>query len=626
MRKLFLLTGFVVLVSGASVLAASNVYEQSEKLAPQLKPFIECFNGQAERFILRFQADLSIEGERQQIRFELQRFDNQSMRCLLEHPRYGFELRRTAQKTSVILPTHKTALLGTGPVEGKETLAPKGASSRLISPDCEYFPFVAILKQSTAETAALTLIGLAKLQPVEDSPSHWTSESGKETLRFFDDPKAMEVTTKDVKLRIERRELDDGTWRNEPLSEDLTLLPVDRHELESSAVRGIRRAFEVLAPATSLREPPRLPKTVPNGELRWVADQRLVLLSGTPEQIGTAHGLLLSEQLRRNLDSVLYLMSCVTALQDGKWLWDELRQAYQRLAPHIPEDHRIEADAIAQAMGIDVEKLRLASVFPELFHCSGFGLFGQATTDGKLYHGRILDYMTMIGLQDAACVFVVAPKGKIPFANIGYAGYVGCVSGMNAEQISLGEMGGGGEGKWDGVPMGHLMRKAMEDCSTLEEVKKLWSRSARTCEYYYVFADGKIPSAVGVGATPEDIFFVAPGESHPRLGEGIPDTVILSAGDRLATLRQRVQDGYGHIDAQAAMHLMDRPVAMSSSLHNVLFVPQDRVFFVAHADHENNAAERPYVRYDLGKLLRNLPFGHRIPAQSPASEPAAVGQ
>ena len=57
--------------------------------------------------------------------------------------------------------------------------------------------------------------------------------------------------------------------------------------------------------------------------------------------------------------------------------------------------------------------------------------------------------MTTIGLQDASTTFIVKAQGQIPFANVGYAGFIGSVSGMNAEKISLGEMGGRGEGKWE---------------------------------------------------------------------------------------------------------------------------------------------------------------------------------
>ena len=166
---------------------------------------------------------------------------------------------------------------------------------------------------------------------------------------------------------------------------------------------------------------------------------------------------------------------------------------------------------------------------------------------------------------------------------------------MNAEKISLGEMGGKGEGQWAGVPMATLMRRGLEECSSLEQVKQLWQSSPRTCEYYYVFADGKNRSAVGVAATPDTLQFVAPGEAHPLLGDGIEDAVVMSAGSRLEELRKRIQNGFGKFNLESAKSLMSRPVAMSSNLHNVLFVPEDGILFVANADHEEPAAERPYV-------------------------------
>jgi hypothetical protein len=285
-----------------------------------------------------------------------------------------------------------------------------------------------------------------------------------------------------------------------------------------------------------------------------------------------------------------------------------LEAASARLSPHIPDDHKREMHALAEALQLDPQLVETTNVFPELFHCSGFAVFGKATTDGKLYHGRVLDYMTTIGLQDAATTFITAVDGKIAFANVGYGGFVGSVSGMNARGISLGEMGGKGEGQWDGVPMATLMRRALEECTTLDDVMQLWKTSPRTCEYYYVFADGKTRRAVGVAATPQSLEFVFPGQSDPRLGAGIADAVVLSAGSRLEKLRERVQERYGRIDAKAAQELMCRPVAMQSNLHNVLFVPEDGVLYVSNADHKHPAADRPYVRLDLGELLGSAGF------------------
>ena len=370
----------------------------------------------------------------------------------------------------------------------------------------------------------------------------------------------------------------------------MEVVSIDRGELERQLVRGVRRAFEILAPSPLLTNPPQSGRKVAHGELRWVDGQRVALLKGNPEQVGKAHGELLQAEAGRCIESV-------------RWFRHDLDAAYERLAPHIPERHKRETRAMASSLNLEPGLVEALNVFPELFHCSGFAVFGKATADGKLYHGRVLDYMTTIGLQDSATTFIVHVDGQIPFANVGYAGFIGSVSGMNSKAISLGEMGGRGEGQWDGAPMATLMRRALEECSTLDEVMELWKSSPRTCEYYYVFADGKTNQAVGVSALPESIEFIFPGQTHPRLGDGIEDAVVLSAGSRLEKLRERVTQKHGQIDAEVGKWLMSRPVAMSSNLHNVLFVPADGVLYVANADHRRPAAERSYVKLDLRELL-----------------------
>ena len=61
------------------------------------------------------------------------------------------------------------------------------------------------------------------------------------------------------------------------------------------------------------------------------------------------------------------------------------------------------------------------------------------------------------------------------------------------------------------------------------------------------------------------------GESNPKLPEAVKDAVVLSAGDRYKELVRRVKAAHGKFDAESARHLMDRPVAMKSNLHSVLF-------------------------------------------------------
>ena len=171
----------------------------------------------------------------------------------------------------------------------------------------------------------------------------------------------------------------------------------------------------------------------------------------------------------------------------------------------------------------------MANFIPELFHCSGFALSGSATKDGTLYHGRILDYGCDWRLQEHAVLTVAEPAGRIPFVNVTYAGFVGSVTGMNAEKVSIGEMGGKGMGHWDGVPMAFLMRMVLEEARTLDQAIAIFRDHPRTCEYYFVIADGKTGKGVGMEASWDTFFVVNMGESHPKLPEPVKDAVVLSA-------------------------------------------------------------------------------------------------
>jgi len=123
-----------------------------------------------------------------------------------------------------------------------------------------------------------------------------------------------------------------------------------------------------------------------------------------------------------------------------------------------------------------------------------------------------------------------------------------------------------------------------------------------------VIADGKTGKAVGMEASWNDFGVVAMGESHAKLPTAIKDAVVLSAGDRYRELVQRVQRGLGTFDAQSARHLMDRPVAMKSNLHSVLFESTTTRFWVANASTDGEpAASQPYHAFRLSDLLTHRP-------------------
>jgi len=346
------------------------------------------------------------------------------------------------------------------------------------------------------------------------------------------------------------------------------------------------------------------------GYLELVDGYRVLHLKGSPAEMGRQHGLLLRDEVRANCDFLLsdegkkpVKMGPVTLPRSAM-----MAMLCAQFKERIPKRHLVEMEALASAAGMAPDKVIGCNLIPEMFHCSGFALLSPVTAERKLYHGRILDYGVDLRLQEHAVLIIQEPQGGIPFVNVGYAGFIGSVTGMNLRQVGIGEMGGGGDGQWNGVPMSFLVRDVLEKAQTLDEAVAVFRDNPRTCEYYYVISDAKSDSAVGIRAVPESLTVIQAGESHPQLPTPVPGTVIMSAGKRYPELVNRIQADAGRFTEQTAIDLMDAPVAMKHNLHDVLMIPADGIVYVANAAADGSPAwQQKYYRFDIKHLMSTRP-------------------
>jgi len=362
------------------------------------------------------------------------------------------------------------------------------------------------------------------------------------------------------------------------------------------AVPAIPAFADTMAPRTLIAREGK-------GYLEKVGSQLVLHLKGSPEEMGRQHGTLLKDHISENIKVIK-----AKANESGMMVEATLDMIWRKQTEFVPKRYVKEMRALADASGVDFDTIRRANCIPEMFHCSGFAVFGKATKGGTLYHGRILDYGVEMGLQDHAVVIIAEPEGFAPFVNVGYAGFIGSVTGMNLKQMGFGEIGGSAIGPYEGVPMAFLMRRGLEETSTLEEARTLFRDNKRTCEYYYVVSDAKIPSALAVGATARKIEFLGPNEANERLDVPIEDAVVLSENERYKLLTQRVKDGYGNLDSSACLGLMKRPVATRNCLHCVLMSPGTGELWVAHATSSGEpASEQAYTYLDIKTLMAREP-------------------
>lgn len=361
------------------------------------------------------------------------------------------------------------------------------------------------------------------------------------------------------------------------------------------------------------------------GFLEEIDSYRVLHVEGGPYEMGYQHGALLKNHIQENLHYLFEVKAKDSRLEflgvrlNPKQLISLIVAVQRR---YVPPRFLEELQGLADGAECSLDDALTANFIPELFHCSGFAVMNGATRDGTLYHGRVLDYSIDWKLQEHAVLIVAEPEGRVPFVNVTYAGFIGSVTGMNAEHVSVGEMGGGGRGHWGGTPMAFLVRRVLEEARTLDEAVAIFRDTPRTCEYYYMVADGDERQAVGLAAHWNTFEVVKPGETHPRLPEPTPDTVLLSAGQRYRELARRVREQAGTLDAASALRLMDCPVAMKSNLHNVLFEPGSTRLWVANASADGQpAATQKYYPFQLSELLERQADRQAKEIALPASRP-----
>lgn len=340
----------------------------------------------------------------------------------------------------------------------------------------------------------------------------------------------------------------------------------------------------------------------PHGLLAETQNSQILFTAGTPEQMGAAHGRLLAGKVQQVTPRTMALVAAGYCFSSGKWFYNRLEEILTRARPHTPERFLHECLAMGQAAGISERDALFGNFFPELFHCSGIAARGSATADGEVLHARVLDYMADINLQKYALLQVFMPAEFNAWLSVGYASFLGTVTAINEHGLAIGEMGGGGEGHWDGMPMTFLLRDIMERAKTVREAVEIFKNTPRTCEYYYVISD-RSGDIVGIYATPDILQILEAGEQHPKLPKVPKDTVMISGGDRAKVLSERLHEKLGEITPQLMIDIIRRPVAMKSNLHNAIFKPATLDVWFAHAGANIPACDMPYTQVNLTKLL-----------------------
>ena len=366
---------------------------------------------------------------------------------------------------------------------------------------------------------------------------------------------------------------------------------------------------------------------------------RVVRLSGTPYELGRQHGALLRTEVRESVGQILgYFRRYLKIPWVRTWLVDWwLEASWRQSRPFISPDILEELRGVSDGSGVPLRELKRLHAIPDrTYACANLAAWGRATAGGQLVHVRNLDWNIRAGIQRFAVVFVVRPTGKHAFVNIGWAGFIGVLTGVSDAQVSVGEVGAETvEATFRGEPMAFLMRRVLEEADSLDEAALLVRGAKRTIGANYVFADARAKRAVAIETTSQRFrLFEAndPAERAVSYARPIPDAVFRAdaAVDPVIRERQLASRGdprrpgledpsgssaydtrylgqaagllahFGTLDAVAAQEIA-RAVAPPSNVQSVVFAWPD--VWIANAQGLTPAARTTYHHLHLPHLL-----------------------
>ncbi|HMO02613.1 MAG TPA: C45 family autoproteolytic acyltransferase/hydrolase [Oligoflexia bacterium] len=354
----------------------------------------------------------------------------------------------------------------------------------------------------------------------------------------------------------------------------------------------------------------------------------VVILQGSPYERGYQHGYLFRQEIQKNL-SALY-----KGVVSKFMIAEILDEAFERQRPFIKEEEFEEMRGLAHGARIPISLVHRIHAIPELSEwggkkrirelvktmikgedlgtsCSNFAALPNYTGDGVMYVTRILDWglHRVSELHKYPLISVHIPDKGIPFANIGWAGFIGAVSGMNGAGITLGEMGYGDfdNETLSGRPMIFMLRELLQNATTLQKAEEIVSTSTPTNSYVFLFADGKTKNASIIFRDRERFEKYSAGQKiyDPKREVSLPAiSNLVYAGHYREKMAEKLDTFQGKLKLEELKSELIPAFAMPSNFQNVIYLPENLTFWVNYAANSKTPAiKRSFTFFDLGAII-----------------------
>jgi len=381
-------------------------------------------------------------------------------------------------------------------------------------------------------------------------------------------------------------------------------------------------------------DPGNVIATYGEGYLEDVNGVLVLHVKGSPYEMGYQNGFLLKDSIRTLIQYIIQ-----ERILNG-YSYDYLVNCAQAMEPHIPQEYIEEMEGLADGAGMNYTDVLLAQIIGDIkFYgtgwngtgCSGFVVFGNATMDGHLYHGRSFD-SSIPPDEPVGLITVYAPENGNAFVNAGYFGLIGVHTGMNKKGITLeNNISSSNDKTLDGMPISFILRKVLQYSNNLTEAIDIICQTDRTTGHHILLGDGKNLNACAVeisdnyckvfwaGDPAENIephysilnavrrtnHYVDPELATTQRSPYDPRVGWNWTWNRYEKLSQLIEGNYGNIDAETSIEfLRTPPVAWAEiNLQSVVFDSTDLELWVADAAFNTPAYEREFIYLSYADLF-----------------------
>jgi len=377
----------------------------------------------------------------------------------------------------------------------------------------------------------------------------------------------------------------------------------------------------------------------------------ILWLAGTPYEMGLQQGQMMHEELAAGHDwlNTGHLLDIALPILRMLGLVD---LAEQNSYPDVLEECRGINDAAAD-VGFTYEVcllLNFGDVLVEFLGegfppaqamapgCTQIAAAGAATVDGRMYHGRSLDWSKIDFLLDYPVIHVRQPDDGQPHAFIGFPGNLSPYSGINAAGLSVAsnEADPLDNTMHDRVGRSHvqLVGQLLKHATNLDEAKQMVQEFDHMTVEIITVVDGPNQEAavfemsakhVGVRELSEGVVYTSNHFIAPETVNDDAEPISESSAMRLLRLQQLADPNgedtlYGDLDPAAMIAILrdrvdpetheeygpevfdnNRAIATNGAIYQIVFDPESLLFWVAAGALPVPA--QPFVGFSLGELL-----------------------